>query len=134
VVLNPDLFTDYLNTTGYYEHGQGNMGGTIWEQRDRFFENSPLFPFDRIATPLLIGQGDRDGNLITSNAIFTALERLGKPVEFRLYQSERHVLSQKANVRDFWERRLDFLPRHLDVALDSRGGIVFEGGRAKSAR
>lgn len=132
VVLNPNLFADYLSNTEYYEQGQGNMGGTIWEQRDRYFENSPLFKFDRIATPLLIGQGDRDGNLIPPNAIFAALERLGKPVEFRLYQAESHVISQKANVRDFWERRLDFLAKHLDLALDSRGGIIFEAGRARS--
>lgn len=134
VVLHPDLFADYLNNTGYYEHGQGNMGGTIWERRDRYFENSPLFRFDRIETPLLIGQGDMDGNLIPSNAIFTALERLDKPVEFRLYQAESHVISQKPNVLDFWQRRLDFLAQHLDLALDARGGIIFEAGRAKSAR
>jgi len=62
-----------------------------------------------------------------------ALERLGKPVEFRLYQSESHVISRKANVRDFWERRLDFLAKHLDLTLDPRGGIIFAAGRAKSS-
>jgi dipeptidyl aminopeptidase/acylaminoacyl peptidase len=134
VVLHPDLFADYLNSTGRYERGQGNMGGTIWEQRDRYFENSPLFRFDRIETPVLMGQGDRDGDLIPSNAIFTALERLDKSVEFRLYQAETHVISQRANVLDFWERRLEFLAKHLDLALDARGGVIFDGGRAKSAR
>jgi dipeptidyl aminopeptidase/acylaminoacyl peptidase len=81
-VLHPDLFADYLAnqgaSIGYYEKGQGNMRGTIWEQRDRYFRNSPLFLFDRIETPLLIGQGQNDGTLVASDAIFAGLERLGK--------------------------------------------------------
>jgi dipeptidyl aminopeptidase/acylaminoacyl peptidase len=123
-VLHPDLFYDYLESTGYYEHGQGNMGGTIWEHRDRYYNNSPVFLFDRIETPLLIGQGEKDGRLIASDAIFTGLERLGKPVEYRVYQGEGHVLTQKANVLDFWQRRLDFLAEHLDIKLDSRGAVA----------
>jgi len=52
--LHPDLFADYLaseGSIGYYEQGQGNMKGTIWEQRDRYFRNSPVFLFDRIRRP-----------------------------------------------------------------------------------
>ena len=133
-VLNPDLFADYLAAPGYYEHGQGNMHATIWENRDRYFENSPLFHFDRIQTPLLIGQGEKDGRLIPSDSMFTALERLGKSVEYRVYEGEGHVLTQAPNVVDFWKRRLDFLSENLDAQLDSRGGIVFEGGSAKSRK
>ena len=131
-VLHPDLFADYLRATGYYEHGQGNMGGTIWEQRDRYFANSPLFLFDNIQTPLLIGQGERDGDLAPSEAIFTALERLGKPVEYRLYQGEGHVLTQTPNVIDFWHRRLEFLAEHLDLVYDAKGAVLFDGAKAKS--
>ena len=131
-VLHPDLFADYLRATGYYEHGQGNMGGTIWEQRDRYFANSPLFLFDKIQTPLLIGQGERDGDLAPSEAIFTALERLGKPVEYRLYQGEGHVLTQTPNVIDFWHRRLEFLAEHLDLVYDAKGAVLFDGAKAKS--
>jgi dipeptidyl aminopeptidase/acylaminoacyl peptidase len=133
-VLYPDLFTDYIRSMGYYEHGQGNMGGTIWEQHDRYYRNSPLFHFDKIQTPLLIGQGETDGDLEPSEAIFRALERLGKPVEYRLYQGEGHVITQTPNVLDFWKRRLAFLAEHLDLQYDARGGIVFEGDRAKSSR
>lgn len=130
-VLHPDLFADYLRNIGYYEGGQGDMGGSIWEHRDRYLENSPLFRFDRISTPLLIGQGEKDGDLVPVNAIFSALERLGKPVELRLYEAEGHVITQTPNVLDFWRRRLDFLAEHLDVERDERGGIVFDGERAR---
>jgi dipeptidyl aminopeptidase/acylaminoacyl peptidase len=100
------------------------MGGSIWEFPERYFENSPLFRFDRIETPLLIGQGELDGDLVPSEAIFHALERLGKPAEYRLYQDESHVISIQANVRDFWQRRFEFLAEHLDLETDDQGAIV----------
>lgn len=139
-VLNPDLFADYLPmspegagaSTGYYEHGQGNMGGTPWQYPDRYRENSPLFLFDRVETPLLIGQGEKDGRLIASDTTFVALQRLGKEVEYRIYEGEGHVITQKPNVLDFWKRRLDFFAEHLNLTLDEKGGVVFEGDRAKS--
>jgi dipeptidyl aminopeptidase/acylaminoacyl peptidase len=133
-VLHPDLFADYLSSIGYYEKGQGNMHGTIWEQRDQYFRNSPIFLFDRIETPLMIGQGENDGRLIASDAIFAGLERLGKRVEYRLYEGEGHVITQRPNVLDFWTRRLDFLADHLDLTRDPKGAIVFEGDRAKPAK
>jgi dipeptidyl aminopeptidase/acylaminoacyl peptidase len=137
-VLHPDLFADYLANQGagigYYEKGQGNMHGSIWEQRDRYFRNSPLFLFDRIETPLLIGQGQNDGTLVASDAIFAGLERLGKKAEYRLYEGEGHVLTQRANVLDFWKRRFEFLGQNLDLTYDAKGAIVFDKDRAKAAK
>jgi hypothetical protein len=49
-----------------------------------------------------------------------------------VYQAEGHVLTQKPNVIDFWQRRLDFFAEHLDLARDSRGTILFEDDRPKS--
>ncbi|HUP43696.1 MAG TPA: prolyl oligopeptidase family serine peptidase, partial [Thermoanaerobaculia bacterium] len=120
-------------TIGYYETGQGGMEGSIWERRDRYFENSPLFLFDRIETPLLIGQGDRDiwAGLAASDAIFVALRRLGKAVEYRIYEGEEHVITRKPNVIDFWQRRLEFLDQHLDLTRDERGRVIFDGERAR---
>ena len=140
-VLHPDLVSSYLEMNsdgtgrniGYYEHGQGNMGGTPWEFRDRYLDNSPIYFFDKIETPLLIGQGSRDvGNLVPSNAIFVALKRLGKEVEYRIYENEEHVISQKPNVIDFWNRRLEFLDEHLDITRDAKGLIDYKGEKKYS--
>jgi dipeptidyl aminopeptidase/acylaminoacyl peptidase len=139
-VLNPDLLADYLpmspegagSSTGYYEHGQGNMGGTPWQYPGRYLDNSPLLLFDKVETPLLIGQGSMDGRLIASDTTFVAFQRLGKEVEYRIYENEGHVITQKPNVLDFWKRRLDFLAEHLNLTLDDKGGVVFEGDRAKA--
>lgn len=133
-VLNPDLFTDYLHATGYYEHGQGNMHGTIWEYPDRYKENSPLFRFDQVQTPLLIGQGSEDGDLTASDSIFEGLKRLNKVVEYRVYQHEGHVLTEAPNILDFWQRRLDFLAEHLKLAVDSNGAVIFDGDHVRAAK
>jgi len=126
-VTHPDLFAAYVggvHRPGYYEQGQGHMGGSMWEFPERYRENSPLFAFDRIDTPLLIGQGEHDGDLVPSEAIFVALERLRKPVEYRLYGGEGHVISKRPNVIDFWERRLEFLAEHLTLEIDEDGAVV----------
>jgi dipeptidyl aminopeptidase/acylaminoacyl peptidase len=144
-VMHPDLIADYLNSdpdipsfhTGFYEQGQGNMHATPWENRDRYLDNSPVYLFDRVQTPLLIGQGSKDSfghNQLPSDATFAALKRLGKNVEYRIYKDESHVLSSTPNVIDFWQRRLEFLAEHLNIAIDAQGSVVFNGDSAKSAK
>jgi dipeptidyl aminopeptidase/acylaminoacyl peptidase len=138
-VVHPDLIADYLNigpemavSTGwYYEQGQGGMGGTPWQKREQYLVNSPIFLFDQVETPLLIGQGSRDGNLIPSDATFAALKRLGKDVEYRIYKDEGHVLAGKSHVVDFWQRRLEFLAEHLNLTVDSKGAVIFDGEKAR---
>jgi dipeptidyl aminopeptidase/acylaminoacyl peptidase len=124
-VQHPDLVADYLSgeSSGYYEAGQGGMEGTPWEVPERYRENSPLFDFPEIETPILIGQGDQDGDLVPVHAIFAALERLGKQVELRTYRAESHVITRDANVIDFWQRRLEFLARHLDLETGPDGRV-----------
>lgn len=140
-VVHPDLVAAYLEMrpdgmaagTGYYEHGQGNMGGTPWEYPERYRENSPIHLFDRIRTPVLIGQGEKDGRLFASDAIFVALRRLGQEVEYRVYQDESHVIKHRPNVIDFWQRRLDFFEEHLGGGGRSgKPGRVAGSGAAES--
>jgi dipeptidyl aminopeptidase/acylaminoacyl peptidase len=133
-VIHPDLIADYLQMQSdgatpsieYWERGQGNIGGTPWQYPERYLRNSPIFAFDQIETPVLIGQGSRDGNLTASDSIFVGLRRLGKRVEYRIYENEDHVIERPENVIDFWQRRLEFLDQHLGVQRDRQGRMVFE--------
>jgi dipeptidyl aminopeptidase/acylaminoacyl peptidase len=100
---------------GYYEQGQGSMGGTPWELTTRYFENSPFFYLDRVTTPLLIARGTEDAISSGSGAVFTSLQRLHKPVELIEYEHEDHVVQRPANVIDLWERRIEWLGRYLGV-------------------
>jgi len=42
-----------------------------------------------------------------------------------------HVISRKANVLDFWKRRIEFLDEYLDITRDDRGRLILQDGRAK---
>jgi dipeptidyl aminopeptidase/acylaminoacyl peptidase len=78
------------------EKGQARMGGTPWEYRERYLENSPSFYLDRIQTPLLIVHGAADAEVgggvspFLAEEIFVGLRRLKKTVEFAKYQGEDH--------------------------------------------
>lgn len=100
------------------EHGQGAMGGTLWEARERFIENSPIFYFDRIHTPLLIIHGSSDTAVASflGDQIFVALRRLGKEAEYAKYDGEGHSPSQEWSYEhqiDLSYRIIRWLDSHL---------------------
>jgi len=71
-------------------------GGSLWEKRDKFIENSPIFYFDRVQTPLLIIQGTADTqNMVArSDEVFVSLRLLGKEVEYARYVGETHGVTE----------------------------------------
>lgn len=97
------------------EISQGRMGAPPWADPARYVRNSPLFYADRIQTPVMLVQGDRDFISIgQGEEMFTALYRLGKEATFVRYWGEGHGLASPANIRDFWARLLTWYKRHLD--------------------
>ncbi|MGO9520064.1 MAG: S9 family peptidase [Candidatus Korobacteraceae bacterium] len=99
------------------EHGQGLMGGTPWQFRDRYIENSPIFYLDRAETPLLIVHGSADTTVAAflGDEVFVALRRLGKEVEYAKYEGEGHspIYWSYANQVDFCERVMVWFDTHL---------------------
>jgi dipeptidyl aminopeptidase/acylaminoacyl peptidase len=83
-------------------------GGSLWEKREKFIENSPIFYFDRVKTPLLIVQGtaDRQVMVARSDEVFVSLRFLGKEVEYARYGGESHGVSEwsYANQVDYLNR------------------------------
>lgn len=86
-----------------YERTQSRIGGSLWEARDRYIANSPVFLADRIETPLLIQFGDEDGAVPWYQGIelYMAMRRLGKPCVFLQYRGEGHHLKQYPNKLDY---------------------------------
>jgi dipeptidyl aminopeptidase/acylaminoacyl peptidase len=74
------------------ENGQGRMGAPLWDRRERYIENSPIFYLDRVTTPVLAMCGVQDEGVTPTqgNEIFVALRRLGKEVEYAKYFGEGH--------------------------------------------
>jgi dipeptidyl aminopeptidase/acylaminoacyl peptidase len=101
-----------------YERTQSRIAGSLWEHRDRFIENSPLFYLDRVETPLLIMHNDEDGAVPFEQGIelFMGLRRLGQPVWMINYNNEPHWPTTAANIRDWNIRMQQFFDYYLKGA------------------
>ena len=111
-----DLFTMYGGMAAdgegwameWAEQGQGAMGGTPWQQRDRYIENSPMFYLDRVETPLLLVHGGIDSTCppMLSDQVFVDLRRLKKKVSYAKYANEDHWEGTwgRANKEDYLNR------------------------------
>jgi dipeptidyl aminopeptidase/acylaminoacyl peptidase len=102
---------------GWAESGQGRMGGTLWQYRERYIENSPVFYLDRVQTPVLIIQGTEDQGArdYHSNELFADLRRLGKEATYLKYYGANHtVLSFSYEERvDVLNRMIAWFDKHL---------------------
>lgn len=111
--------------TAITEQGQGLMGGTPWDFRDRYVENSPLFYFDRVETPLLIVHGSEDTAVpvFLGDEVFVALRRLGKNVEYVKYEGENHspMNWSYANQTDLCNRMIEWFDRYLSSRRPRNG-------------
>ncbi len=110
--LRPDG-TNYLMS--WAETGQALMGGTIWEFRDRYIENSPVFYLDRVTTPLLLINGSEDFAPTQADEVFSDMRRLGKRVEYVRYAGEDHGRNtwSQANQNDYLTRVIAWFDRYL---------------------
>ena len=99
------------------EQGQGRMGGTPWEFRDRYLENSPYLYLDRVKTPLLIIHGGKDDAVppYLADEVFSGLRRLAKEVTYARYEGEGHWEGSwgYANQLDSLNRSIAWFDRHL---------------------
>jgi dipeptidyl aminopeptidase/acylaminoacyl peptidase len=86
-----------------YEQGQSRLSGSLWEARDEYIDNSPVFFADRINTPMLILHGDEDDAVPWEQSIelYLAMRRLGKETVFLQYRGEPHHPQEYANKLDW---------------------------------
>ena len=98
-----------------YEKTQSRIGGSLWEKRDLYIENSALFFADRIKTPLLIEHGDEDGAVPWYQGIelYLALRRLGKDCIFLQYRGEPHHLRKYPNKLDYSIKMKQYFDHYL---------------------
>jgi len=97
-----------------YEQSQSRIGGSLWEKRDLYIENSPVFFADRIQTPLLIMFGDEDGAVPWYQGIelYLALRRFEKDCVFLQYRGEPHHLKKYANKLDYTIKMMEYLDHY----------------------
>lgn len=98
-----------------YERTQSRLGKSLWEDRQRYLDNSPVFFADRIRTPLLIQFGDEDGAVPWYQGIelYLACRRLDKDCVFLQYRKEGHHLQKYANKLDYALRMRQYMDHYL---------------------
>ncbi len=101
-----------------YERTQSRLGATLWENREVYLKNSPLFNLDKVNTPVLILHNDKDGAVPWYQGIeyFVGLRRLGKPAWLLNYYDEPHWPLKWPNKLDFNKRMLQFFDHFLKGA------------------
>jgi dienelactone hydrolase len=107
-----------VNRQFQYEKTQSRIGATLWEKPELYIENSPLFHFPNVKTPVMIMSNDADGAVPWYQGIemFTALRRLNKPVWLLQYNDEAHNLVQRRNRKDISIREQQFFDYYLKGA------------------
>lgn len=107
-----------MNRQFQYEKTQSRIGATLWEKPELYIENSPLFNFPKVQTPVVIMSNDADGAVPWYQGIemFTGLKRLGKPVWLLNYNNEAHNLVQRQNRKDIQIREQQFFDHYLKGA------------------
>ncbi len=97
-----------------YEKTQSRIGGTLWEARDLYIDNSPLFFVDRINTPMLIMFGDDDGAVPWTQGIelYMAMRRLEKDCVFLQYRGEPHHPQKYPNKLDYTLKMMEYLDHY----------------------
>jgi dipeptidyl aminopeptidase/acylaminoacyl peptidase len=111
-----------LNRQFQYEKTQSRIGANLWQRRDLYIKNSPLFTADKINTPVLLMHNDADGAVPWYQGIefFTALKRLDKKVWLLQYNGEDHNLVERKNRKDLSVRLSQFFDHYLKGAKPAR--------------
>ena len=107
----------YSRGIGWAETGQGRLKSSLWEERQRYIDNSPIFYLDKIETPVFIycGEGYNSLDFIQSGELFSGLRRLKKKATFVWYRGESHSPTDwlPEHRTDYQERIMDWFEKHL---------------------
>jgi dipeptidyl aminopeptidase/acylaminoacyl peptidase len=137
LISRTDIFTaavlrappsDYFSTWGdgrdrdvwTIETGQGRGGGTPWDHREAYIENSPFFIADRVHTPVLIVHGEADFTVPFQQGLmmFSALRALHRTADLLIYRDGEHSIVRGSRFRyiDFHEHTLEWWEKYLKPA------------------
>ncbi len=101
-----------------YEMSQSRLSGSLWDARDDYIDNSPVFFADKIETPMLILHGDVDDAVPWEQSIelYLAMRRNGKETVFLQYNDEPHHPQTYANKLDWAIKMKEWIDHYLKGA------------------
>ncbi|MGF6849132.1 hypothetical protein QFZ51_004367 [Chitinophaga sp. W3I9] len=94
---------------------QYRLGKTLWEDKEAYIANSPIFNADKITSPLLIFHNDKDGAVAFTQGLdlFLAMRRLRKPAWLLNYKGLNHTLEEEIPQQDWTLRMGQFFDHYL---------------------
>ncbi|MCH2055183.1 MAG: prolyl oligopeptidase family serine peptidase [Thalassotalea sp.] len=119
-----------------YEMGQSRIGASLFERRDLYIENSPVFFADRINTPLLMQFGDIDDAVPWQQGIemYLAMRRLDKNVILLQYEGEPHHLKKYPNKVDYTIKMKQYFDHYLKGEPAAKWMVEGEAYREKKEK
>ena len=98
-----------------YEKTQSRIGGNLWDETQKYLENSPLFSAPKVQTPIMMIHNDNDDAVPWYQGIefYLALRRLNKEVYMFNYNGEFHGLRKRQNQKDYSRRMMEFFDHFL---------------------
>jgi dipeptidyl aminopeptidase/acylaminoacyl peptidase len=109
------LSSSGVSNSGGCEDSQLRMGVTLWQDRERYINNSPIFFLDKVQTPLLFANGAKDhwSPPTAAEQVFGALKRLGRTAQYVKYLDEAHNFMLYQDNVDFLRRMEAWFDRYL---------------------
>lgn len=99
------------NATVFMKQLEG--GADPWSDPWPFVQLSAVFRLKRVRTPMLLADGDDDGEfLLNTIEMYNGLRWLGKSVTLLRYPDQQHGFTGAA-LRDFWRREQAFFDKYL---------------------
>jgi dienelactone hydrolase len=97
------------------EYHQNRIGGTLWDNPQKYISNSPIFYAPKVSTPLLMmsNKGDKAVSFAQGVEFFTALRRLGKRVWMLQYDDAGHSVYEEIDAMDYTKRMKQFFDHYL---------------------
>jgi dipeptidyl aminopeptidase/acylaminoacyl peptidase len=87
-----------------------------WDNREEYWDHSPMKFVEQVKTPTLILQGQQDTRVpfAQPQEFYHALLERGVPVEFVLYPRENHGFTEPRHIQDRLNRYLTFFGKYLN--------------------
>ena len=108
-------WSDTARFSDYYETDFKRWIGDISTDRERFDATSPAKNAAKIKAAVMLTMGGQDQRvpLIHGTTMRDAMEKVGKPIDYKVYVDEAHGFNGNENVIDFYTRTEAFFAKHL---------------------
>ena len=114
-LLQSVSWSDTARLSDYFETDYKRRVGDRERDRAQFDATSPAKNADRIKAAVMLTMGGQDKRvpLIHGTTMRDAMEKAGKPLDYKVYVDEGHGFNAQENVVDFYTRTERFFARYL---------------------